>query len=140
MSRPQTLCCIVHPLDLTDRRNVQSNSVQSSPPESFLTLLFRYWRPLIRFLPRDFHFFISRCFPQLFLRAELISRFLIPGCAQPAFRFNPSESHCLSAFPVHVDFLQQLPYALLYRAPGRGANGLRCRPCAPRSGREHIFF
>ena len=39
---------------------VQSNSVQSLPSESFLILLFHYWRPLNRFLPRDFRFFISR--------------------------------------------------------------------------------
>jgi hypothetical protein len=32
-----------------------------------LILLFRYWLPLIRFPPRDLHFFISRCSQQLFL-------------------------------------------------------------------------
>ena len=58
--------------------HIQSNCIQSSPPESFLILLFRYWRPLIRFLPRDFYFFISRCCPQLFLRAKSITLFLIP--------------------------------------------------------------
>ena len=63
---------------------VQSNYIPCSSPESFLILLFRYWRPPIRFLPRDFHFFISRCFPQLFFRAKLITSFLIPECAQPA--------------------------------------------------------
>jgi hypothetical protein len=76
---------------------VQPSSIQS-PPESFLILLFRYWRPLNRLLLWDFHFFISRCLPQLFLRAKLITPFLNSECAQAAFSLN-CEVPVLS--PVH---------------------------------------
>jgi hypothetical protein len=41
--------------------------------------------------------FSSR-FPQLFLRARLITLFLIPECVQPPFRLNREESHA-SAYP-----------------------------------------
>jgi hypothetical protein len=60
---------------------------------------------MIRFLPLDFHFFISRCFPQLLLRAKLITLFLIPECAQPAFGLNREESHVSIRLPMHIDFL-----------------------------------
>ena len=73
--------------------------------ESFLILLFRYWRPLIRFLPRDFHFLLFRCFPQFVLRAELRTLFLIPECTQPAFCLNREEFHVPVRLPMHVDFL-----------------------------------
>jgi hypothetical protein len=46
---------------------VQSNSVQSSSPESFLILIFWYWRHLLRVLPRDFHFLLFRYFLQFIL-------------------------------------------------------------------------
>jgi hypothetical protein len=83
---------------------VQSNSIQSSPPESFLILLFRYWQSRMRFRPRDLHFFIFCRFPQLFFRAELATPFLIPECAQPALRFDREESHVPICFPMHNDF------------------------------------
>jgi hypothetical protein len=72
---------------------VQSNLIQAPPPESFLILLFRYWQPFIRVLPRDFHLFLFRCFPQLVLRAKLRTPFLVPECAQPAFCLNREEFH-----------------------------------------------
>jgi hypothetical protein len=79
---------------------IQSIYIQSSPTEFFLILLFRHWRPLIRSLLRDFHFFISRCVPQLFLRATLmITPFLIPKYAQPTFSLNCEESDVSIRFP-----------------------------------------
>ena len=50
---------------------------------------------------------ISRCFPQLFLRAKLITLFLIPECAQPAFRLNREESHVSIHLPMHIEGTQQ---------------------------------
>jgi len=85
---------------------VKSNSIQSSPPESFLILLFRYWRPLIRCLPRDFHFFLSRCFPQLFEP-------LITVRGNP----SPSESPC-SMLPCHV-----VPVDSIFDVSERGFGG-----------------
>jgi hypothetical protein len=38
--------------------------------------------------------------------SKLITLFLIPECAQPAFRLNREESHVPVRFPVHIDFLQ----------------------------------
>ncbi len=53
----------------------------------------------------DFHFLISHDFPQLFLRAKLITLFLIPECAQHDFRFNREEFHVSIRLPMHIDFL-----------------------------------
>ena len=104
---------------------VQSNYIPCSPPESFLILLFRYWRPPIRFLPRDFHFFISRCFRQLFFRAKLITSFLIPECAQPA-----NELWLGSLVTPLLLLLRLLPGhgpALGARAEGAAVKTRRCR-------------
>jgi hypothetical protein len=84
---------------------VQSNSVQSSSPESFLILLFWYWRPLLRVLSRDFHFLLFRCFPQFVLRAELRTLFLIPACTQPALCLNREEFHVPVRLPMPINFL-----------------------------------
>jgi len=55
---------------------------------------------------RHFHFFISRCFPELFPRAhKLITLLLIPECAQPPFRFNREEFHVSIRLPMRIDFL-----------------------------------
>jgi hypothetical protein len=48
---------------------------------------------------------VSCCFPQLLLRAKLITLFLIPECAQPAFRLNREESHVSIRVPERIDFL-----------------------------------
>ena len=59
-------------------------------------------------MARNFHFLLFRFFPQLVLRAELRTLFLIPECTQPAFRLNREELHVPVCFPMRVNFVQQL--------------------------------
>jgi len=88
---------------------VQSNSIQSSSPESLLILIFWYWQPLLYFLPRDFHFLLFRCFPQFILRAKLRTLFLIPegalSHAQAAFPLELEDLHVPIRFPMHINLL-----------------------------------
>ena len=98
---------------------VQSNSVQSAPPESFLILssdtgdsscasfhVESHERRDV--LIRDFHFLRLRCFPQFVLRAKLHTLFLVPKCTQPALRLNREKLNVPVCFPMRINFLQQL--------------------------------
>ena len=43
--------------------HIQADAIQSSPPEPFLILLFRWGLSLTRAFPRDLHFFVPCCLP-----------------------------------------------------------------------------